>query len=159
MSRTDSDLSLDSGRARRWCSLHPVGFFIGFGVVVFVVVWLLVKAGTKNLQTSAGAISQLGQSGVRARGLVLQSSQLATGVTLNGQRFERRTMTIDVEIPGQAPYVISNGVFLLPRGLVEAAPGSSLELSVDAADRTRVVVLGPGGFTGPWIRTGPPNAY
>jgi hypothetical protein len=34
-----------------------------------------------------------------------------------------------------------------------------LELVVHPTDMSQVTVLGPGGFTGPWLSYGPPNAY
>jgi hypothetical protein len=89
---------------------------------------------------------------------VLSSFQASSAVTISGRRFERRTMTLDVEIPGQAPF-ITNGTFLIPRGIVEATPGSSLELAVDPGNMRQITVLGPGGFTGPWLNYGPPNTY
>ncbi|HEY3818173.1 MAG TPA: hypothetical protein VGL81_13430 [Polyangiaceae bacterium] len=96
--------------------------------------------------------------GLPARGLVLTSDRVSTGVTMNGRRFESRRMTLDVEIPGRPPY-LATGTFLVPRGLVEALPGSLLELVVHPTDMSQVTVLGPGGFTGPWLSYGPPNAY
>ena len=96
--------------------------------------------------------------GLRGRGLVLSCAQLGTGVTLNGRRFEKRTMTLDVEIPGRESYV-STGDFLVPRGVAETIPGASLDVAVDAKDQNQILVLGPGGFSGPWIRIGPPAPY
>jgi hypothetical protein len=98
------------------------------------------------------------QNAVQGRGLVLASSNTATGVTRNGRRFDRRTMTLEVEVAGMAPYVI-NGSFLVPRGQVEAIPGASLEVVVNGRDASDVTVLGPGGFTGPWLNAGPPQPY
>ncbi len=98
------------------------------------------------------------QAGIYARGLVLQSTQLSTNTRVNGQRFEQRAMTLDVEIPGQQPY-LCRGTFLVPRGLVEAIPGASLDLSVDRSNAQNIVVIGPGGFTGPWLNPGPPNPF
>jgi hypothetical protein len=98
------------------------------------------------------------QAGIWARGLVLQSAQIATNTRVNGQRFEQRAMTLDVEIPGRPPYVCM-GTFLVPRGLVEAIPGAALDLSVDPNNAQNVVVIGPGGFTGPWLNLGPPNPF
>jgi hypothetical protein len=83
---------------------------------------------------------------------------VSSGVTMNGRRFESRRMTLDVEIPGRPPFV-ATGTFLVPRGIVEALPGSSLELMVHPTNSSQITVLGPGGFTGPWLRYGPPNAY
>ena len=124
---------------------YAVGALLAF----FFVFWLIKKA-------SSGSGPRLG-SGTPARGLVLAASQTASGgVTLNGVRYERRQMTIDVEVFGQAPYA-TTGFFLIPRGQIEAVPGSSLELSVDG--RNQITVLGPGGFTGPWLQYGPPSSY
>jgi hypothetical protein len=119
---------------------------------------LIARSSSTNLLTSTPAIDRLARSGVRARGLVLTSNQMSFGVTLGMRRFERRTMTLDVEIPGRAPFVV-NGTFLVPRGIVEAIPGSSLELAVHPKNTSQIAVLGPGGFTGPWLNVGPPNSY
>lgn len=97
-------------------------------------------------------------SSLQGRGLVLASSNAATGVTRNGRRFDLRTMTLEVEVPGMAPYVVQ-GSFLVPRGQVEAIPGASLELVVDGRSASDITVLGPGGFTGPWLNAGPPKRY
>ena len=133
------------------------------GAVFFIllssfVLWLIFKGAKKGAPMNAQAFSALARGGVGARGLVLTSSQLSTGVRSGGRRFERRTMTIEVEIPGKPPYITS-GAFLVPRGLVEGIPGSSLELSVDPSDQSSLVILGPGGFTGPWLQSGPPRPY
>jgi len=133
-----------------------VGFLIGIALIV-IVVWLVAR-GSGNLLTSVSAIDSLARKGVRARGLVLASNQISNGVTLGGRRFERRMLTLDVEIPGRPPFVTS-GLFLVPRGIVEATPGSSLELAVHPSNMTKIAVLGPGGFTGPWLNFGPPNTY
>jgi hypothetical protein len=133
-----------------------MGFLIA--VVLFVFVFFLIKQSSRNLLTSTAAIDRLARRGIRGRGLVLSSFQMSFGVTLGGRRFERKQMTLDVEIPGRPPYQI-NGQFLIPRGQVEAIPGSSLEVAVDPSNPSQVAVLGPGGFTGPWLNLGPPNAY
>jgi hypothetical protein len=98
------------------------------------------------------------QDAVPGRGLVLASSNTATSVNRNGRRFDRRAMTIEVEVAGMAPYVVQ-GSFLVPRGQVEAIPGASLELMVAGSSAREITVLGPGGFTGPWLSAGPPKRY
>lgn len=98
------------------------------------------------------------QSALQGRGLVLESRSVGTGVTMNGRRFDRRTMTLEIEVAGMAPYVVQ-GSFLVPRGQVEVIPGASLELSVVGRKASDVTVLGPGGFTGPWLNAGPPQPY
>jgi hypothetical protein len=132
-----------------------VGYLVLVGILIFVV-WMISRAG-KGPKTFA----QVAQSGARGRALVLQSSMPTSGFTMNGRRWLRTTMTLDIEVPGQQPYQVT-GSFLLPRGLVEAVPGSSLEVAVDMNNRMSadsVSVLGPGGFTGPWLNVGPPNPY
>lgn len=133
--------------------------FVLFAFCAFIGIPILI-AIVKAMSPNAGArgFDRLAARGTPARGLVLQSSMLATNVRMNMRRFEQRQMTLDVEIPGQAPYQCS-GTFLIPRGLVEAIPGASLELSVDPRNPQRIVVTGPGSFTGPWLNLGPPNPY
>ena len=125
-------------------------------ILVVVIVFFILTA---MLRGSGGGVLALEAKGVRARGLVLACSPVSLGgATLGGRRFERRTMTLDVEIPGAEPYV-SSGNFLIPRGVVEAVPGASLDLAVDRKDKNKIAVLGPGGFSGPWIRVGPPAQF
>ncbi len=132
-------------------AIFSIGFF-----VLFLFIWIAARSkAVGQVQT----FDRLAQSGLPARGLVLQSAKLSTGATrVNGRRFEQRTMTLDVEIYGRPPYVVQ-GTFLVPRGVVEAIPGSALELSVDPGNPNQIVVLGPGGFTGPWLNLGAPRPY
>jgi hypothetical protein len=138
-----------------------VGFLVFFGVIIFFVLFVrgaIKAAGGGTQGQSVQLLDRLEQTGTPARGLVLGAANYSVGVTVNMRRFERRTMAIDVEIPGREAYVVS-GDFLVPRGLVEVVPGVSLELAVDPSNPNNVAVLGPGGFTGPWIRLGPPQPY
>jgi hypothetical protein len=125
-------------------------------IIVVVVVFFILRAMVRG---SGRGILALESKGVRARGLVLSSSLVSLGgTTIGGRRFERRAMTLDIEIPGAEPYV-SSGNFLIPRGVVETVPGASLDLAVDRRDKNKIAVLGPGGFSGPWIRVGPPAPF
>jgi hypothetical protein len=125
---------------------------LGFLVLVFFVILAALKGGV------AGSYDRLASAGLRGRALVLGASQMVTGVTLNGRRFQRRQMVLEIEIEGREPYEVS-GTFLVPRGLIEPIPGSSLDVAVDRGVPSRVAVLGPGGFSGPWLRTGIPQPY
>jgi hypothetical protein len=127
----------------------PVALVVVLALVGITVTVLLVRAVTRRVTAPQG---------LAARGLVLTCDRVSTNVTISGRRFENRRMTLDVEIPGRPPFV-ATGTFLVPRGIVEALPGSSLELVVDPKDVTQISVLGPGGFTGPWLSYGPPNTY
>ncbi len=123
---------------------------------VVLAVWILIMssvAGRRNKRIRA-----LETSGVRGRALVLSSSFLTTSTTINGVRYEQRQMTLDIDIAGRAPYVTS-GLFSIPRGMVEPVPGASLDVAVDPSDQNLLSVLGPGGFSGPWIRVGVPAPY
>jgi hypothetical protein len=125
-------------------------------IIVCIVVFLILRA---MIRGSGGGVLALETNGMRARGLVLSCSQVSLGgSTVSGRRFEKRTMTLDIEVPGSEPYVIT-GDFLIPRGMVETVPGASLDLAVDRKNKNQIAVLGPGGFSGPWIRVGPPSAY
>jgi len=132
------------------------------GIVVFIAIFVTIiifaSKASRALQAGVAALDNLEMNGIRAYGLVLACQQISTGIRVGQRRFERRAMTLDVEIPGQAPYVVQ-GTFLVPRGLVEVIPGAALDLAVDPRNRNQIAILGPGGFTGPWIRIGPPNPY
>lgn len=129
-----------------------------FALVIIVGVVVLILFSSSAASRKSRRFLALETKGLRGRGLVLSCVQLGTGVTLNGRRFEKRTMTLDVEIPGREPYV-STGDFLVPRGVAETIPGASLDVAVDVRDQNQILVLGPGGFSGPWIRVGPPAPY
>jgi hypothetical protein len=129
-----------------------------FAVVLTKIIRAISAAASGNPFGGTSATGLYTPQGLRARALVLMSNRVSSGVTVNGRRFEQRSMTLDVEIPGRPPFVAS-GTFLVPRGIVEALPGSSLELDVHPTNMNRITVLGPGGFTGPWLNYGPPNSY
>jgi hypothetical protein len=148
-------------------------------VVVIVIIVVAVVAGIRRSPSATpglddGTIANPGfgnpgyaspafarpaaASGVRGRALVLTSSPNVSGTTVGGVRYERRAMTLEIELPGTAPYQLQ-GAFLVPRGLTEAIPGSSLDVSVSGTGPSDVTVLGPGGFSGPWLQRGPPQPY
>jgi hypothetical protein len=127
-------------------------------IIPIVLIVVAVLVGLFILVAIIRAVGRASAPGLRARGLVLACDRVSSGVTMNGRRFEQRRMTLDVEIPGRAPFV-ATGTFLVPRGIVEAIPGSSLELAVHPTNMSQITVLGPGGFTGPWLNYGPPNSY
>jgi hypothetical protein len=129
-----------------------------FYVILAVVAFFLLRGVLGGAAGAARRYDRLQSGGLRGRALVLKSSQTVTGVTVGGRRFQSRTMTLDIELHGTRPFVVS-GTFLVPRGLVEPIPGCSLEVSVDPKNRQNIAVLGPGGFTGPWLRIGPPALY
>jgi len=129
------------------------------GVVILVFIALFVFVIVKNAATGQPAVyDRLAARGLPGRALVLSSFQMTQGISFGRRRFQRRQMTLEIEVSGRAPYELTN-TFLVPRGVVEPIPGSSLDVAVDPKDPRNVAVLGPGGFTGPWIRLGPPPAF
>jgi len=128
-----------------------VGTLVVIALVLFFFYWVGSSGSRRQNRLNA-----LETRGLRARGLVLSSSMLTTGSTINGLRYETRTMTLDIEIPGRPPYEVTQA-FLIPRGLLEPVPGASLDLAVDPSNKNIISVLGPGGFSGPWIRVTPPG--
>ena len=148
-----------AGRRNVWSlrqeptNIARVGTLVVIGAIFFFLFYV-GSSGSRRVKR----LMALETRGVRGRGLVLSSSFLSTGSTVNGQRYETRTMTLDVEVPGREPYVCT-GAFLIPRGLVEPVPGASLDLAVDRGNKNLIAVVGPGGFSGPWLRVGPPAPY
>lgn len=125
---------------------------LGFLVLLFFIVSAALKGGV------AGSYGRLAASGIPGRALVLGASQIVVGVSINGVRYQRRQMVLEIEVEGREPYQLTD-TFLVPRGLIEPIPGSSLDVAVDARNPSRIAVLGPGGFSGPWLCTGIPQPY
>jgi hypothetical protein len=129
-------------------------FMLVFVMIILIPVIISSRAKTAPVRQYLS----LESGGVRGRALVLASMQMSWGVTLGMRRFTRRQMTLEIELPGQAPYDITDQ-FLVPRGIVEPIPGSSLEVAVGGPSGSQVAILGPGGFTGPWLNFGPPQPF
>jgi hypothetical protein len=152
-SRVTSGESLDAGRGPAAVACLLVSAFLAILVVVVV---LVIQASVRN--ASAGSYDRLASRGARGRALVLASSQMAVGVTIGRRRFQRRQMRLEIEVEGGRPYEVTD-TFLVPRGLIEPIPGSSLDVAVDSRKPSQIAVLGPGGFSGPWLTTGVPQPY
>jgi hypothetical protein len=96
-----------------------------------------------------GARARLIRRGLDAHGIVLSASRYAlASQTVGGQRFEVRTLQLDVEVPGRPPYEVSCKP-LIPR-ICEVYPGSSLDLRVDPRNPQNIAVVGPAGSIG-WM--------
>jgi hypothetical protein len=140
---------------------------LGFVVIVVVIAVFLLRgdrsprddgpteilpprawAGQPKVQR---ARVQRASAPVLGRGLILSAEATSRAMRMQGQGYEVRRAVLDVEIPGCEPYVVEV-MLRYPRGLVRAVPGDTLDVRVDSNDPRNVVVLGPGGFTGPWLR-------
>lgn len=84
-------------------------------------------------------------SGVPARGILLRVSSTRDSTGTSGlRRFERRSVLLDVEIPGENPYEISASPFILSNLVRDVLPGATVELRVDRDDPMRIAIVGPG---------------
>lgn len=123
---------------------------IAFGTFLFIFGLILVLSSGQGTTNDVGGFDRVAANGTPARAIVLSVGSTASRVSLGMRRFERRSVVLDVEVPGQQPYVMS-GAVLIPRGVVEVLPGGSVEVRVDPSNPNNVAVMGPGGFTGPWL--------
>jgi hypothetical protein len=81
--------------------------------------------------------------GILGRGLILEAAAGAGEVLYGGVRYERRFVTIDVEGGGRPPYQTRLTLSFPP--IVEALPGTLLDLRVNPSDLDDIEVLGPVG--------------
>jgi hypothetical protein len=119
-------------------------FVILLGVIV---VWLVVKVASSGV-SSAGGYNKLAARGVSGRGILLSVSSTSMGsVGVGLYKLQQRAVTIDIEVPGQAPYV-ATVTALIPLNLVgDVLPGATVEIRVDPSNPNNVAIIGPGvGF-------------
>ena len=123
-----------------------------FGLIVIAVIVMVIKGAAGG--GSTGQYDRLLATGVPARGILLQVSSTGTKVGAVSRRFELRTVSIDVEIPGQAPYEI-RATPVIPLNLVrDVLPGATVELRVDPTNPANMAIIGPGtGFVQQALRT------
>ena len=126
--------------------------FFGCATVFIFVVWVFIKliGGT--------SYGSLANKGIPARGILLQVNWMATRVPgmSNGVRVERRDVLIDVEIPGQAPYQVRAQAYVPINLRSDVMPGATVELRVDAKDKSAIAIVGPGsGFAVTGLVTSP----
>ena len=119
-----------------------------FGIA-FLVAFFVLIGGAKGQLAS---YSSLAKKGLAARGIVLNVTPVALSTSpANGLlgRVEVRVLTLDVEVPGQEPYVMNGGVWIPTNLTRDVLPGATLELRVDPKDPNKVAIIGPGaGFAG-----------
>lgn len=121
---------------------------VGLGFFIVIVLVIVIISAAKG---SLAGYDRLAAKGVPARGILLQVSSIATRVPggTRLRRFESRSVTIDIEVPGSAPYVaMVNAV--IPSNLVrDVLPGATVELRVDPKNANNIAIVGPGvGFIG-----------
>ena len=147
------------------------------GLIVVVLIILIIVAIVSSSKNTSGGLNMSGLGvgayvgggggvqggnfdrlmlkGVAARGILLQVAPTGTKSGTVQRRFELRAVTIDVEVPGQQPYVVQC-MPIIPMNLVrDVLPGATLEIRVDTSDPTNIAIVGPGaGFSPTLIGTG-----
>ena len=119
--------------------------------IFLVTLFALVIIGA-NAGSPTGEFDRLSQTGLPARGILLQVAQTASG--LGGpalRRFQRRTVYIDIEVPGRAPYEVSASAWIPMNCVRDVLPGATVELRVDPKDPKKFVIIGPGVAFAPQI--------
>ncbi len=135
-----------------------MGLFFGLvGAGIFFFFWLIVRSGTNNnlsqMPASSGGLNLGFQgNGKPARAILLYVDSVGVSRRYNGQRFDVRNASIDIEEPNGAPYVIDNVSLHVPSNLVrDALPGSTMEVRING---NRVFVIGPDvGYAQGAVRT------
>jgi hypothetical protein len=123
-------------------------------VIASVVLAIIAKAIFSGAGNPATLYDNLLSKGIPARGILLEVARTGTKVGTVRRRFERRTVTLDVEIPGQAPFALSTRP-VIPINLVrDILPGSTVELRIDPKKASNIAIIGPGtGFVPTGIKT------
>ncbi len=136
-----------------------MGLFFGIiGVAVFFFFWAISRSGSNNgnwsqMPGSSGGLNIASQSGGKpARAILLYVDSVGVWKRNNGQRYDVRNASIDIEEPNGAPYVMDNASLHTPPNLVrDALPGSTMEVRIRG---NRVFIVGPDvGYAQGAVRT------
>lgn len=126
---------------------------VGLAIAIFVI-WAVFKAAGSSASTPRGYNALL-QRGTPARGILLSVSSMSSGsVGVGMYKFQQRSVTIDIEVPGQPAYE-ATVTALVPLNLVrDVLPGATVELRVDPKNPTNIAIIGPGvGFNAATLMT------
>jgi hypothetical protein len=119
-------------------------------VIIMLVVFFVVAKASKG-GAIGGSYASLSRRGTPGLGILLQvdSTGLSALGTSSFLPLEKRTVTIDVEVPGQAPYVANLDVVFPTSLRGDVLPGATVEVRVDPKNAQNLCIIGPGvGFTG-----------
>jgi hypothetical protein len=126
--------------------------FMGIFFFVFILIFAVVISAAVS-GNPASEFDRLSQGGLPARGILLQVAQTASGLGGPiGRRFQRRSVRIDIEIPGRNPYELSSFAWIPMNCVRDVLPGATVELRVDPQNPQKFVIIGPGvGFAPPIV--------
>ncbi len=136
--------------------LLPILFM---GVFAFVFAMIFVVAISAFIAGNpATRFDRLSTVGIPARGILLAVAQRPSGmVGPIGRRFQARSIRIDIEIPGRAPYEVGSLAWIPMNCVRDVLPGATVELRVDPQKPNSFMIVGPGvGFAPPIVPTAPP---
>jgi len=132
------------GRARSGYARLTVGglvFIAIFALIVFFVV-KAANAANKAMQAELNLVN----TGIPAQGIFLQVAPTGTRQLINGYRYERRSVVLDVELPGQPPYQLG-AMPLIPVSMIRSVlPGVSVQLRIDPKNSQSVAIVAPGNL-------------
>jgi hypothetical protein len=115
-------------------------------VAIFILIFaLIIKAGNAAAKAAQAEIDLI-RTGTPAQGIFLQVSPTGTRTLINGYRYERRSVVLDVELPGQPPFQLS-ATPLIPVGMIRSVlPGVAVQLRVDPKNPQSIAVVAPGNL-------------
>ncbi len=127
------------------------------GVVVWIVLFTVIMVLRAARASGVRSYDTLQVTGVPARGVLLAVAPTGMKVTYGFRAFAQRQVTIDVEVPGRPPYVVSTTVNIPTNFLRDVLPGVTVELRVDPASPRNVAIVGPAVGMPPPLVAQPPG--
>jgi hypothetical protein len=116
--------------------------------IAFVIYRVARGARSSSLPASSSGRMDcytLLQLGVPAAGILVQvGTQRTLWGTASSGYFEARTVSIEVELPGQKPYRVDGPIYVPANMRRLVLPGATVELRVDPGSRQNIAVFGPG---------------
>jgi hypothetical protein len=125
-----------------------MGFVVVAVVVIFLWLFKLATSPGSTGSTSPSGYQALLRNGLPARGILLSVTSTPSGsVGVGLYKLQLRQVSLDIELPGQAPYETTTTV-AIPLNLVrDVLPGATVELRVDRKHPDNIAIVGPGvGF-------------
>jgi hypothetical protein len=113
--------------------------------VIFLVAGLYALTVVAKAMPSLSGYAGLAANGVRARGILLEVSNVAT--SLQGGQVKVRQVLVDVEVPGRAPFETRVAAMMPANLSADVVPGATMELRLHPKDSHQIAIVGPGvGF-------------
>ena len=107
---------------------------------------LLLGARRRNLLSGYGSVyDRVVHTGIAAQGILLTVELVGAPAPRSGKRrFEYRSVSIDLEVPGKPPYERRARLIVPSRMVDDILPGATLEVRIDRWNSFLIAVVGPG---------------